>query len=115
MTQINENERKIIFTPAHLYTEAEGVGSHMEVVSYFNDKKYCVFIMNGKFKGFIYPDKSKIELTQFNIENNITIINIPFKHSALLNLIQYIYNGGFSKFIVYSVMKFIQPLSRIAA
>jgi hypothetical protein len=68
---INENERKIIFTPAHLYTEAEGVGSHMEVVSYFNDKKYCVFIMNGKFKGFIYPDKSKIELTQFNIENNI--------------------------------------------
>jgi hypothetical protein len=27
--------------------------------------------MNGKFKGFIYPDKSKIELTKFNIENNI--------------------------------------------
>ena len=46
---INENERKIIFTPAHLYTETEGVGSHMEVVSYFNDKNYCVFMMNGKF------------------------------------------------------------------
>lgn len=68
---INENERKILFTPAHLYTDTEGVGSHMEVVSYFNDKSYCVFVMNGKFKGFIYPDKSKIELTKFNIENNI--------------------------------------------
>jgi hypothetical protein len=68
---INENEKKILFTPAHLYTDTEGVGSHMEVVSYFNDKNYCVFVMNGKFKGFIYPDKSKIELTQFNIENKI--------------------------------------------
>lgn len=68
---INENERKILFTPAHLYTDTEGVGSHMEVVSYFNDKNYCVFVMNGKFKGFIYPDKSKIELIQFNIENKI--------------------------------------------
>jgi hypothetical protein len=68
---INENERKILFTPAHLYTDTEGVGSHIEVVSYFNDKNYCVFVMNGKFKGFIYPDKSKIELTQFNIKNNI--------------------------------------------
>lgn len=68
---INENERKILFTPAHLYTDTEGVGSHMEIVSYFNDKNYCVFVMNGKFKGFIYPDKSKIELTQFNIENKI--------------------------------------------
>jgi hypothetical protein len=68
---INENERKILFTPAHLYTDTEGVGSHTEVVSYFNDKNYCVFVMNGKFKGFSYPDKSKIELTQFNIKNNI--------------------------------------------
>lgn len=68
---IDENERKILFTPAHLYTDAEGVGSHMEVVSYFNDKNYCVFIMNGKFKGFIYPNKTRIEITQFNIENNI--------------------------------------------
>ena len=68
---INENERKILFTPAHLYTDTEGVGSHMEVISYFNDKNYCVFIMNGKFKGFIYPNKNKVELAQFNIENNI--------------------------------------------
>ena len=69
---INENERKIIFTPAHLYTDTDGVGSHMEVVSYFNDKKYCVFIMNSKFKGFIYPNKSRIELSQFNIQNKIS-------------------------------------------
>lgn len=69
---INQNERNIIFAPAHLYTETEGVGSHSEVVSYFNDKNYCVFVMNGKFKGFIYEDKSKVELTQFNTENNIT-------------------------------------------
>ena len=69
---INENERKIIFAPAHLYTEKEGVGSHVEFIAYFNDKGYCVFVMNSKFKGFIYPDKKKIELTQFNTENNIT-------------------------------------------
>ncbi len=68
---INENERKILFTPAHLYTDKEGIGSHMEIVSYFNDKKYCVFIMNGKFKGFIYPNKTKIDLEKFNIENNV--------------------------------------------
>lgn len=68
---INQNEKNIIFAPAHLYTETEGVGSHMEVVSYFNDKKYCVCLLNGKFKGFIYPDKTKIELTQFNFENGI--------------------------------------------
>jgi hypothetical protein len=68
---IDETERKILFTPAHLYTDAEGVGSHMEIVSYFNDKNYCVFVMNGKFKGFIYPNKIKIELTQFNIKNNV--------------------------------------------
>ena len=67
---IDETKRKIIFTPAHLYTEADGVGSHREVTSYFNGKNYCVFIMNGKFKGFIYPDH-QVELTQFNIENNI--------------------------------------------
>jgi hypothetical protein len=68
---IDENERKILFTPGHLYTDTDGVGSHMEIVSYFNDKNYCVFLMNGKFKGFIYPNKTKIELTQFNIDNNI--------------------------------------------
>lgn len=69
---INENERKIIFAPAHLYTESDGVGSHMEVVSYFNDKNYCALVMNGKDKAFIYPNKRKIDLEKFNIENNIT-------------------------------------------
>ena len=68
---MNENERKIIFAPAHLYTEKEGIGSHDEVISYFISKGYCVFVMNGKFKGFIYPDNSKVELKIFNNENNI--------------------------------------------
>lgn len=69
--KINENERKIIFAPAHLYTETDGVGSHKDVANYFNDKNYCVFMMNGKFKGFIYPDKSTIELSEFNTKYNI--------------------------------------------
>jgi hypothetical protein len=68
---INENERKILFIPAHLYTDTEGVGSHMEIVSYFNDKNYCVLIMNGNFKGFVYPNKTKVEIAEFNIQNNI--------------------------------------------
>ena len=68
---INENERNIIFAPAHLHRETEGVGSHMEVVSYFNDKNYCVLLLNGKFKGFMYPDKTNIELTEFNLHNNV--------------------------------------------
>lgn len=68
---IDENTRTILFVPAHLYVEAEGVGSHEEFVSYFNDKNYCVFLMNGKFKGFIYPDKNKVSIEQFNLDNNI--------------------------------------------
>ena len=68
---IDEKERKILFTPAHLHTKTEGVGSHMEFVSYFNSKNYCVFIMNGKFKGFINPDKSQINLKDFNSKNSI--------------------------------------------
>ena len=68
---INDKERNIIFAPAHLFTETDGVGSHKEVTSYFNDKNYCVLVMNGKFKGFIYPDKTQVELIQFNTENNI--------------------------------------------
>ena len=68
---INENERKILFTPAHLFIDSKDVGSHMEVVKYFNNKNYCVLLMNGKNKAFFKPDKSIIELKQFNIENNI--------------------------------------------
>ena len=42
-------------------------------------------------------------LKKLHIENNITILNIPCNHSALLNLMQYIFNESFSKFIVYSI------------
>lgn len=69
---INETERKIIFAPAHLYTNASGIGSHSEVASYFNSKGYCVFLMNSKFKGFIWPDKTKTELINFNEKYNVT-------------------------------------------
>jgi hypothetical protein len=69
---INESVRKIIFAPAHLYTNTYGTGSHSEVASYFNDKGYCVFLMNSKFKGFIFPNNTKIELIKFNDENNVT-------------------------------------------
>lgn len=68
---IKENERKIIFAPAHIYTNREGVGSHMEVVEYFNNKNYCVFLLNGTFKGFIYSNEQKMELEQFRKEHNI--------------------------------------------
>lgn len=68
---IDESERKIIFAPAHLYTTTEGVGSHMEVTNYFMGRGYCVFLMNGSYKGFIYPNNQKITLDDFNRENNI--------------------------------------------
>jgi hypothetical protein len=68
---IDESERKIIFAPAHLYTTTEGVGSHMEVTNYFMGRGYCVFLMNGMYKGFIYPNNQKITLEDFNRENNI--------------------------------------------
>jgi len=68
---IKENERNIIFAPGHLYTDTEGVGSHSEIVSYFIDKNYCVLLLNGKFKGFIYPDNTRIELTKFNSDFGI--------------------------------------------
>jgi len=68
---IDESHRKIVFAPAHLFTDTEGVGSHAEVTNYFLGKGYCVFLMNGKFKGFIYPDNTAVELTKFNAMHNI--------------------------------------------
>ena len=37
---ISEEGRKIIFSPAHLFTKKENVGSHEEVVSYFINKNW---------------------------------------------------------------------------
>jgi hypothetical protein len=68
---IDESVRKIVFAPAHLFTDASGVGSHCEVKHYFLGKGYCVFLMNGKFKGFVYPDGTELELSAFNAEHNI--------------------------------------------
>lgn len=62
---IDESKRIIIYAPAHLYTIKENIGSHKEVCDYFLSKKYCILLMNGKFKGFIFPDENKISLDSF--------------------------------------------------
>ena len=49
------------------------------------------------------PEIKSNLLKKIHIENNITILNIPYKHEALLSLIEYIFKENFSKFIVYSV------------
>jgi hypothetical protein len=67
----DETSRKIIFAPGHLYTETIGVGSHTEVVSFFNERGYCVLLMNGKYKGFVYPDNTRVELVDFNAKLGI--------------------------------------------
>jgi hypothetical protein len=63
--------QKIIFAPAHTYTKASGIGSHAEFVVYFIRKNYCVLLLNGTFKGFIYPGGVAITIQQFNIDYNI--------------------------------------------
>lgn len=49
------------------------------------------------------PEIKSALLKKLHIENKITILNIPCNHSALLNLMQYIFSESFSKFIVYSI------------
>ncbi len=69
---MNDSIRKIIFSPAHLFTEKEGVGSHEEVVTFYNQKGFTVYLSNGKFKGFVNSDNKRITLEEFNIQHNIT-------------------------------------------
>lgn len=69
---MSDDTRKIIFSPAHLFTEKEGVGSHKEVVEFYNSKGFTAFLSNGKFKGFIEPNGERMSLEDFNRENNIT-------------------------------------------
>ena len=63
--RITNNTRNVIFAPAHIYTSAKGVGSHEEIKDFFLSMKYVVFIINGKFKGFITKD-SRISLEDYN-------------------------------------------------
>ena len=49
------------------------------------------------------PEIESVLLKKLHIENNITLLNLRRKHSELLNLMQYIFNENFSKFIVYSI------------
>jgi len=69
---MKDSTRKIIFSPAHLYTEKEGVGSHEEVVQFYMKLKFTVFLSNGKFKGFIEPTGEKMTIDDFNLKYNIT-------------------------------------------
>ena len=57
-----------IFAPAHIYTIAEDVGSHLEVLTYFKELGYYVYLSNGKFKGFISPKDEHISLEDFNLK-----------------------------------------------
>ena len=68
---MNDKSRKIIFSPAHLYTEKDGVGSHEEVVQFYNKLGFTVFLSNGKFKGFIEPTGERITIDDFNLQYNI--------------------------------------------
>jgi hypothetical protein len=68
---INVNKRNIIFSPGHQCKDKDGVGSHREIIEFYNKKGYCVFCMNSDFKGFINPDNSRIDLQKFNSDNNI--------------------------------------------
>ena len=69
--KINETIRKIIFTPGHNYTEKGGVGSHDEIKAYFLGKDYVVILLNGKFKGFIYPNGTKKTIDEYNDTHKI--------------------------------------------
>ena len=68
---IDETKRVIVFAPAHNFKNKENVGSHEEVKKYFKKKMYCVLLLNGDFKGFIYPDNSHIEIDEFNKKYNV--------------------------------------------
>jgi hypothetical protein len=63
--------RKIIFSPAHLFTVKEGVGSHNEVVQFYTSLDFTVYLSNGKFKGFIEPNGERMSLEDFNTQYNI--------------------------------------------
>ena len=68
---MNDSNRKIIFSPAHLFTEKEGVGSHEEIVQFYIKLGFTVFLSNGKFKGFIEPSGERTSIVDFNLQYNI--------------------------------------------
>ena len=64
--KINMNEKKILFVPSHLHKTGQNKGSHNEFVNYFIEQNFCVLLMNSDFKGFIYPNGTRITLEEFN-------------------------------------------------
>lgn len=67
---ILNDKRNIIFSPAHLYTREKGVGSHEEVVEFYNRIGYTVFLSNGEFKGFIEPNGEHVSINEFTTMYN---------------------------------------------
>jgi hypothetical protein len=68
---MEDKTRKIIFSPAHLYIDKEGVGSHIEVVDFYIDLGFTVYLSNGDFKGFINPNGTRLSLDDFNKKYDI--------------------------------------------
>jgi hypothetical protein len=64
---ISAEGRKIIFAPSKIKTS-----THEDVAEYFKTLGYCAFIMNGKFKGFIYPTGDIESIESFNETHSIT-------------------------------------------
>ena len=60
-----------MFTPGHLYTKKQDVGSHEEIVDYFINKHFWVYLSNGYFKGFIQSNGARELLDEFNLKHHI--------------------------------------------
>jgi hypothetical protein len=69
---IRDDQRNIIYAPAHRAIATPNMGCHDDFVSYAKEKGYCVLLINGIFKGFKYPDGTNITIEQFNENNKIS-------------------------------------------
>jgi len=87
---IDTSMRKIVFAPAHICTEKENVGSHEEVRHFFNENDYCVFLSNGKFKGFCYPEGNRITLkdykNKYRIDGELYKVLTHWYENNIMNL-----------------------------
>jgi hypothetical protein len=71
---IQSTSRNILFVPAHQYVKPSNgklVGSHDEICQYFLAKGYCTLLINGTFKGFMYPTGRTESISDFRIKHKI--------------------------------------------
>tara|TARA_Y100000389_G_C17458704_1_gene520029 strand:- start:877 stop:2640 length:1764 start_codon:yes stop_codon:yes gene_type:complete len=61
---INLDQKRIIFAPAEIK-----VSSHEEMTTIFTNLGFTVLQHNGKFKGFVEPNGSRVPLEVFNEQN----------------------------------------------